>query len=67
MPLQTAIPPSEMNPTKLATVSVCWVMTRANTPPMNAVGIALRICNTIRGDPVAFLALYRGVLFRRFE
>ena len=44
------MPPSEMKPTRLATVSVCPVSTRASTPPMNAVGMALRICSTIRTD-----------------
>ena len=44
------MPPSEMKPTRLATVSVWPVSTRASTPPMNAVGRALRICRTIRTD-----------------
>ena len=46
------MPPSEMNPTRLATVSVCPVRTSASTPPMNAVGMALRICNTIRAEGI---------------
>ena len=50
MPLRTAMPPSETKPTRLATVSVCPVSTSASTPPMNAVGMALRICNVIRAD-----------------
>ena len=50
MPLRTAMPPSEMNPTRLATVSVCRVSARAITPPTTAVGRALRICSTIRTD-----------------
>ncbi|TWU20915.1 hypothetical protein Poly41_71710 [Novipirellula artificiosorum] len=44
------MPPSEMKPTRLATVKFCCVITNAITPPMNAVGKALRICNTIRTD-----------------
>ena len=52
MPLRTAMPPSEMKPTRLATVSVWPVSTSASTPPMNAVGSALRICSTIRTDGI---------------
>ena len=50
MPLRAAIPPSEMNPTRLATVSVCPLRTSASTPPMKAVGTAVRIWATIRPD-----------------
>ena len=52
MPLRTAMPPSEMKPTRLATVSVWPVSTSASTPPMNAVGRAFRICSTIRTDGI---------------
>ena len=56
MPLRTAMPPSEMKPTRLATVSVCPVSTSASTPPMNAVGRALRICRTIRTDGYSIIS-----------
>ncbi len=46
IPFLTAMPPSETNPTRLATLSDCRVNTIASTPPMNAVGMAFRICRT---------------------
>ena len=50
MPFRTAIPPSEINPTRLATVSDWLVITNANTPPMKAVGRAFKICRTTRTE-----------------